>query len=44
MKPFNTKKFSNTDVNEVKRLNAKSGLSYNEVKRLLESNFKKSIR
>lgn len=35
MKPFNTKKFSNTDVEEVKRLNAQSGLSYNEVKQLL---------
>ena len=32
---FSTKQYSNTDVDEVKRLNAQSGLSYNEVFTLL---------
>ncbi|WP_246942089.1 hypothetical protein [Bacillus pinisoli] len=33
--PFSTKQYSQTDVEEVKRLNAQSGLSYNEVFALL---------
>lgn len=33
--PFSTKKFSDTNIEEVKRLNAESGLSYNEVFALL---------
>ncbi|WP_176551012.1 hypothetical protein [Bacillus sp. AFS040349] len=41
MIPFNTKKYSNTDVKEVKRLNAQSGLSYNEVKQLLAQQYQK---
>ncbi|MBT2689490.1 hypothetical protein J7I93_14960 [Bacillus sp. ISL-47] len=28
-----------TDIDEIKRLNSQSGLSYNEVKRLLAGNF-----
>ncbi|MGM7721965.1 hypothetical protein [Metabacillus sp. Hm71] len=40
-KPFSTKKYSNTDVEEVKRLNAQSGLSYNEVKQLLAEKYRK---
>jgi hypothetical protein len=32
---FSTKQFSDTDVEEVKRQNANSGLSYNEVFALL---------
>lgn len=39
MKPFSTKNYSDTNVEEVKRLNAQSGLSYNEVKKLLGSKF-----
>ncbi|USK32277.1 hypothetical protein LIT25_16935 [Bacillus sp. F19] len=31
----NTKQYSNTDIEKVKQLNAQSGLSYQEVKRLL---------
>lgn len=38
---FSTKKFSNTDVEEVKRLNAQSGLSYNEVFALLAKRYNK---
>lgn len=34
-KHFTTKHLSNTNVDEVKLLNANSGLSYNEVKILL---------
>ncbi len=41
MKPFSTKKYSNTNVEEVKRLNAQSGLSYNEVKQLLAQQYQK---
>ena len=41
LKPFSTKKYSNTNVDEVKRLNAQSGLSYNEVKQLLAEHLKK---
>lgn len=41
MKPFSTKKYSNTDVEGVKRLNAQSGLSYNEVKQLLAQHYQK---
>ena len=45
MQYFSTKKYSDTDVEEVKRLNAQSGLSYREVKELLAKNFnhKKNI-
>ncbi len=32
---FSTKRFSDTDVEEVKKQNAQSGLSYNEVFALL---------
>lgn len=39
MEPMSTKKYSNTDVEEVKRLNANSGLSYNEVKQQLAKEF-----
>jgi hypothetical protein len=39
MKPFSTKNYSDTNVEEVKRLNAQSGLSYNKVKKLLGSKF-----
>ncbi|MFC0271651.1 hypothetical protein ACFFIX_09295 [Metabacillus herbersteinensis] len=35
MANFSTKKYSNTNSDDVKRANAKSGLSYNEVKNLL---------
>jgi hypothetical protein len=37
----NGKKFtvSGTDIDEVKRLNSQSGLSYNEVKQLLAEKF-----
>lgn len=38
-KPFSTKEYSNTDVEEVKRLNANSGLSYNEVFALLAKQY-----
>lgn len=41
MKPFETKKYSNTNVNDVKRLNEQSGLSYNEVKEILGKNYLK---
>jgi hypothetical protein len=41
LKLFSTKKYSNTNVDEVKRLNAQSGLSYNEVKQLLATHLKK---
>jgi hypothetical protein len=41
MNPNNTKQYSNTNVEEVKRQNAQSGLSYNEVKRLLGAKFLK---
>ncbi|MBE4910234.1 hypothetical protein IMZ08_19540 [Bacillus luteolus] len=37
--PFSTKKYSTTNVDEVKRLNANSGLSYNEVKLLLAKSY-----
>ncbi|QOR69057.1 hypothetical protein IM538_15500 [Cytobacillus suaedae] len=36
---FSIKKYSTTNVDEVKRLNANSGLSYNEVKMLLAKSF-----
>ncbi|MBM7602039.1 hypothetical protein JOC75_000009 [Metabacillus crassostreae] len=39
METMNTKKYSNTDIEEVKRLNANSGLSYNEVKQQLAKEF-----
>ncbi|EKN65796.1 hypothetical protein BABA_18577 [Neobacillus bataviensis LMG 21833] len=37
----NHKRFTKvgTDIEEVKRLNSQSGLSYNEVKKLLAKNF-----
>jgi hypothetical protein len=41
LKPFSTKQYSDTNVEEVKRLNAQSGLSYNEVKELLAAKYKK---
>jgi hypothetical protein len=41
MNPNKTKQYSNTNVDEVKRQNAQSGLSYNEIKRLLGENFLK---
>jgi hypothetical protein len=44
MKPFSSKKFSNTNVEEVKRLNAQSGMSYNEVKQLLGLKYRKNIK
>jgi predicted DNA binding CopG/RHH family protein len=31
----NTKQYSNTDIEKVKQLNAQSGLSYQDAKRLL---------
>lgn len=31
-----------TDIDEVKRLNAQSGLSYNEVKRLMAKKYQKN--
>ncbi|MBM6619812.1 hypothetical protein [Bacillus suaedaesalsae] len=36
---FSTKKFSDTNIEEVKRLNAQSGLSYNEVFSLLAKRY-----
>lgn len=42
--PFSTRKYSNTDIDEVKRLNAQSGLSYNEVFELLAKNYLKNAR
>ena len=42
MQHFDTKKYSNTDVEEVKRLNANSGLSYREVKELLAKKYLKN--
>lgn len=41
-KPFSTKEFSNTNIEEVKRLNANSGLSYNEVLALLAKKYEES--
>ncbi len=41
MQHFSTKKYSNTNVEEVKRLNAQSGLSYREVKELLVKKYNK---
>lgn len=41
LKPFSTKQYSDTNVEEVKRLNAQSGLSYNEVKELLAAKYRK---
>ncbi|MFD1738500.1 hypothetical protein ACFSCX_18420 [Bacillus salitolerans] len=38
-KVFSTKQYSNTDIEEVKRLNANSGLSYNEVFALLAKKY-----
>ncbi|MEH7224328.1 hypothetical protein V7112_11030 [Bacillus sp. JJ1566] len=38
-KGFNTKQYSDTDVEEVKRLNANSGLSYNEALQLLAKQY-----
>jgi hypothetical protein len=37
----NKKTIAGTDIEEVKRLNAKSGLSYNEVKILLANKYQK---
>jgi hypothetical protein len=39
---WNTKKYSNTNVEEVKKLNAQSGLSYNEVLSLLAINYERT--
>lgn len=39
MQRFSTKQYSNTNVEEVKRLNAQSGLSYLEVKELLAKKY-----
>ncbi len=36
---FTTKQYSNTNVEEVKRLNANSGLSYNEALQLLAKQY-----
>lgn len=36
---FNTRKYSNTDIEKVKQLNAQSGLSYQEVKQALARQF-----
>jgi hypothetical protein len=43
MKEGNKKKFtaSGTDIEEVKRLNSQSGLSYNQVKQLITEKSKK---
>ncbi len=38
-KEFGTKQYSDTDVEEVKRLNANSGLSYNEALQLLAKQY-----
>ncbi|MBD1381658.1 hypothetical protein [Metabacillus arenae] len=38
-KYFSTKQYSNTNVEKVKRLNAKSGLSYREVIALLAAKY-----
>ncbi|MDN3018778.1 hypothetical protein V7161_22640 [Neobacillus drentensis] len=42
---LNSKRFTaaGTDIEEVKRLNAQSGLSYNEVKQLLAEQYIKNI-
>ncbi|WP_177177334.1 hypothetical protein [Bacillus sp. MUM 116] len=41
---INSKKFTvvGTDVDDVKRLNSQSGLSYNEVKRMLAERYLKN--
>ncbi|WP_010284091.1 hypothetical protein [Bacillus timonensis] len=39
-KEFSTKQYSDTDVEEVKRLNANSGLSYNEALQLLAKQYR----
>ncbi|WP_449536703.1 hypothetical protein [Ferdinandcohnia sp. Marseille-Q9671] len=36
---FSTKQYSDTDVEEVKKLNANSGLSYNEALQLLAKQY-----
>ncbi|MDQ6599247.1 hypothetical protein [Bacillus salipaludis] len=43
---INSKKFTKvgTDIEEVKRLNSRSGLSYNEVKKLLAEQYRKNNR
>ncbi|MBI0575924.1 hypothetical protein IEC97_01010 [Neobacillus cucumis] len=43
---INSKKFTSvgTDIEEVKRLNSQSGLSYNEVKKLLAEQYQKNRR
>jgi hypothetical protein len=38
---INKKTIARTDIEEVKRLNAESGLSYNEVKILLANKYQK---
>ncbi|MFC4322701.1 hypothetical protein [Litchfieldia salsa] len=38
----NTKQYSDTNIEEVKKLNAQSGLSYNEVLALLAMNYERS--
>ncbi|MCH1624701.1 hypothetical protein [Fredinandcohnia quinoae] len=38
-KQFSTKQYSDTNVEDVKRLNAQSGLSYNEVLQLLAKQY-----
>ncbi|WP_226666817.1 hypothetical protein [Metabacillus litoralis] len=42
MKFMNTKQFSDTNIEEVKRLNAQSGLSYNEIKEKLAIEYLRS--
>lgn len=39
VKGFSTKQYSDTDVEEVKLLNANSGLSYNEALQLLAKQY-----
>ena len=43
---INSKKFTSvgTDIEEVNRLNSQSGLSYNEVKKLLAEQYQKNRR
>jgi uncharacterized protein YidB (DUF937 family) len=43
-KPFSTKQYSDTDVNEVKQLNAQSGLSYNEALSLLAKQYNEQLQ
>lgn len=41
-KRLSTKQFSDTNIDEVKRLNANSGLSYNETLELLAFNYRQN--